>query len=174
MINLSYANISKNPVPVNPNRIVFFSPVSLHFNASSMATLIAWDDSGAGNIVSYFANIFAASNTFVCSTATAFIYPSWYNFEIIGDIPWYLKPPAWLAEGMYSQPSVYIFANGQIFPVSQKSYAYFPLVNDGQDAGSTAINSVFGWTPVILSLINGAIKPPRFDPPPAHPITTSG
>ena len=40
---------------------------------------------------------------------------------------------------MKSQPRVYIFAIGQIFPVSQKSYANTPRVRLGQDAGSTAI-----------------------------------
>ena len=57
---------SKYPVPVNPNNIVFSSPVSLHFKASSIATLIACDDSGAGSIVSTLANNVAASNTLVC------------------------------------------------------------------------------------------------------------
>ena len=32
-----YAVISKYPVPVSPNKIVFSSPVSLHFKASSIA-----------------------------------------------------------------------------------------------------------------------------------------
>ena len=42
-------------------------------------------------------------------------------------------------EGIKSLPSVYIFARGVTMPVSQKSYANFPLVRLGQDAGSTAI-----------------------------------
>ena len=51
----------------------------------------------------------------------------------------FYKPPAWFGEGMNPLPNVYIFANGQIIPVSQKSYANFPLVKLGQDAGSTAM-----------------------------------
>ena len=36
-------------------------------------------------------------------------------------IPWNLSPPAWFEDGMKLHPSVYIFARGQIIPVSQKS-----------------------------------------------------
>ena len=39
----------------------------------SIATRTAWADSGAGRIVSCLANCTAASNTFVCSDATALI-----------------------------------------------------------------------------------------------------
>ena len=37
-----------------------------------------------------------------------------------------------------------------IIPVSQKSYKYLPLVREGQDAGSTAMNLVFLFS-LILS-----------------------
>lgn len=57
--------------------VVFSSPVSLHFIASSIATLIAWLLSGAGRIPSVLANCSAAANTLVCSTERAVIYPSW-------------------------------------------------------------------------------------------------
>ena len=53
-------------------------------------------------------------------------------------MPWKRSPPAWLGEGMKPLPRVYIFASGQIIPVSQKSYANLPLVKLGQLAGSTA------------------------------------
>ena len=56
----------------------------------------------------------------------------------MGLMPWNLSPPAWFGEGMNWLPKVYIFARGQTIPVSQKSYAYLPLVSDGQEAGSTA------------------------------------
>ena len=36
-------------------------------------------------------------------------------------MPWYRRPPAWLAEGMKPEPRVYILARGQTMPVSQKS-----------------------------------------------------
>ena len=56
--------------------MVFASPVSLHFKASSMATLMAWLLSGAGRMPSTRANSYAAWKTEVCSTETASISPS--------------------------------------------------------------------------------------------------
>ena len=47
--------------------------------AASIATLIAWLLSGAGRIPSTRANCTAASNTEVCSTLLASIYPSANN-----------------------------------------------------------------------------------------------
>ena len=120
--------------------MVFSSPVSLHFMASSMATRMAWLDSGAGRMPSTRANCSAASKTLVCSTARASISPSWYSSESTGLMPWYRRPPAWLAEGMKLLPRVYILARGQTLPVSQKSYANLPRVKLGQEAGSTAMN----------------------------------
>ena len=64
-------------VPGAKDGMVFSSPVSLHFNASSIATLIAWLLSGAGRIPSILAKVSAAAKTSVCSTALASIYPSW-------------------------------------------------------------------------------------------------
>ena len=46
-LNFWYATMSKYPVPVRPNTMVFASPVSRHFSASSMAARIAWLLSGA-------------------------------------------------------------------------------------------------------------------------------
>ena len=54
-------------------------------------------------------------------------------------MPWYRRPPAWLAEGIKPLPRVYILAMGQILPVSQKSYLNTPRVRLGQEAGSTAM-----------------------------------
>ena len=49
-----------------------------------------------------------------------------------------------------------------------------PRVSEGQLAGSTATKRVSGFSPRSLSHMNGAMRPPRLDPPPAQPITTSG
>ena len=38
--------------------------------------------------------------------------PSWYSWLRTGLMPWYRRPPAWLAEGMKPLPRVYIFARG--------------------------------------------------------------
>ena len=63
--------MSKYPVPVRPKRMTFFSPVSLHFLASSIVTLMAWADSGAGRMPSTLANSIAALNTSTWLTALA-------------------------------------------------------------------------------------------------------
>ena len=49
-----------------------------------------------------------------------------------------------------------------------------PRVKLGQEAGSTAMKRVSGLLPFSFSRMNGAIRPPRFDPPPAQPMTMSG
>jgi hypothetical protein len=74
---------------------------------------------------------------------------------------------------MNPAPSVYIFASGVICPVSPKSYAYLPLVMDGQDAGSTAIkvNVVF---PLNLVSDKRADQSAEIGSASAHPIITSG
>ena len=51
---------------------------------------------------------------------------------------------------MKSWPSVCIFSSGVSPAVSPKSYAYFPRVNDGQAAGSTARITGFARTEGIL------------------------
>ncbi len=63
---------------------------------------------------------------------------------------------------------MYIGNNGVIPAVSPKSYSNFPPVRVGHDAGSTASNRTDS------SVMNGNAIPPRFDPPPQDPITTSG
>ena len=68
---------------------------------------------------------------------------------------------------------MYIFASGVIIPVSQKSYANVPLVKLGHDAGSIAM-ILTSLSPLSFSPINGDIRPPRFEPPPAQPIIISG
>ena len=47
------------------------------------------------------------------------------------------------------------------------------VVNDGHDAGSTAMMRG-SFLPRSLSLINGAISPPKLEPPPAQPMMISG
>ena len=68
--------------------MVLASPVSRHRTASSMATRMAWLDSGAGRMPSTRAKYSAASKTFVCSTLTASRYPSWYSWLTMLLMPW--------------------------------------------------------------------------------------
>ena len=89
--------------------------------------------------------------------------------ERSGDIPWYRRPPAWIGSGMKSWPSVCIFISGVMPAVSPKSYAYTPLVSDGQLAGSTA-RIVTSMRPASFSRRNGNASPPKFEPPPVQPI----
>src|SRR6056297_1813238 len=153
--------------------MVFSSPVSLHLSASSIADLIACADSGAGAIPSLRANATAASNTSTWWYDVASMIPSDTSLLMIGDTPWYLRPPAWIAGGMNSEPSVYIFKSGVCCAMSPKSYLNSPDVRVGHADGSTAMNFV-SVLPARLSLMYGRATPARLLPPPQHPITMSG
>ena len=70
-------------------------------------------------------------------------------------------------------PSVYILMMGARPTPSAESQVYSPLVRVGQAAGSTAMIRV----PRPLrrfSRMNGNAMPPKFEPPPAQPMTMSG
>ena len=67
--------------------MVFSSPVSLHFRASSIAARIAWLLSGAGRIPSVRAKVYAASKTLVWGTDMASINPSSYSWDRMGLMP---------------------------------------------------------------------------------------
>src|SRR6185436_17644644 len=88
--------------------------------------------------------------------------------QMIGASPWYRSPPAWIDGGTKSWPSVYIGSSGVMPAVSPKSYSNAPLVSVGHDDGSTASNRTDA------SFMNGSAIPPKFDPPPTQPTTTSG
>lgn len=66
-----------------------------------------------------------------------------------------------------------IFIKGVNPAVSPKSYAYTPFVRDGHADGSTA-RKTGSILPSIFSLIKGNASPAKLDPPPVHPIITSG
>jgi len=49
-----------------------------------------------------------------------------------------------------------------------------PRVSVGQAAGSAAMNRVCGMLPLSRLPMNGYVRPAKFEPPPTHPMTTSG
>ena len=75
-------------------------------------------------------------------------------------MPWYRRPPAWLAEGMKPQPSVYIRAMGGVMRPVSRSHRHIPRVSEGQEAGSTAMIRGLAL-PVSLSCMKGAMRPPQ-------------
>jgi hypothetical protein len=70
--------------------------------------------------------------------------------------------------GMKSWPSVYIDSSGVRPAVSPKSYSKLPVVRVAHAVGSTASKRTDS------SGTNGKEMPPRFEPPPQQPMTTSG
>ncbi len=75
--------------------------------------------------------------------------------------------------GMKSWPSVYILNSGVLWASSPKSYTNWPLVSVGQAVGSTPIRRTF-VLPARFSRMKGKAMPPKLEPPPTQPMTTSG
>mmetsp|Transcript_60523 Transcript_60523/g.162359 ORF Transcript_60523/g.162359 Transcript_60523/m.162359 type:complete len:214 (-) Transcript_60523:1148-1789(-) len=140
-----------------------------------MAPATAWLASGAGTMPSVAANNEPAWKHSNWGIASASSSPSSFKWEISGAIAWYRKPPECVGGGMNVCPRVCDFTNGVFCAVSPKSYAYFPFVSDGQLAGSTATTRIaFLASPRSFAPMYGKHKPPKFDPPPVHPTSTSG
>ena len=66
-----------------------------------------------------------------------------------------------------------ILTNGVKLPVSPKSYANLPFVNEGQDLGSHAI-TLISFFYLNFFPRNGNTNPEKLLPPPVHPINMSG
>lgn len=93
-------------------------PSSRQRSASSMATRIAWLDSGAGRMPSARTKRTPASKHRVWATATASIRPPSTARLNSGPIPWARRPPAWTGGGTNVCPSVCIRNSGPSRPVS--------------------------------------------------------
>ena len=114
----SYAVMSKKPWPVKANNIVFDWLVFAHALASSTTALMACADSGAGIMPSERMKILAASNASTWLTAMVLIFFSLASTLMVGAMPWYLSPPAWMGAGMKSCPSVCMGTSGVSLAVS--------------------------------------------------------
>ena len=74
---------------------------------------------------------------------------------------------------MKEEPKVCILTKGVKLPVSPKSYANLPFVNEGQDFGSHAI-TLMSFFSLNFFPRKGKTKPEKLLPPPVHPTTISG
>ena len=87
---------------------------------------------------------------------------------MMGESPWYRRPPAWIDGGTKSWPSVYIGISGR----HARGVAEVVLEGALGEGGTRRRLDRHQTHRGVAT--NGSAIPPRLDPPPQLPITTSG